>query len=75
MLADAYFVHLLPLSPFLIGVLLEIALLMHVGPMLTKIFAGVELPAGDLRLLGDVLRRFEQERFETPLLPGFGAVG
>ena len=59
---------MLPLSPFLLGVLLEIALLMHFGPVLTQIFTGVELPAGDLRLLADVLERFEREQFQTPLL-------
>ena len=63
-----YFVQMLPFSPFLLGVLLEIALLMHLGPVLTQIFTGVELPAGDLRLLADVLERFEREQFQSPLL-------
>ena len=63
-----YFVQMLPLSPFLLGVLLEIALLMQLGPVLTQIFTGVELPAGDLRLLADVLERFEREQFQSPLL-------
>jgi MutS domain V len=65
-----YFLQLLPLTPFLLGVLLEIALLMHLGPKLTQIFSGVELPAGDLRLLAEVLERFERERFQTSLLAG-----
>lgn len=64
----AYFAQVLPLTPFLLGVLLEIALLMYLGPVLTKIFTGVELPAGDLRLLADVLKRFEREQFHSPLL-------
>ena len=63
-----YFLQLLPFSPFLLGLLLEIALLMQLGPLLTKIFAGVELPASDLRLLADVLERFEREQFEGALL-------
>ena len=64
----AFLLQRLPLSPFLVGVLLEIALLMQLGPKLTQIFAGAELPASDLRLLADVLERFERSSFETPLL-------
>ena len=63
-----YFGQLWPFSPFLLGVLLEIALLMHLGRVLGQIFAGVELPASDLRLLADVLERFEREQFRSPLL-------
>jgi hypothetical protein len=63
-----YFGQLWPISPFLLGVLLEIALLMHLGRVLGQIFAGVELPASDLRLLADVLERFEREQFRSPLL-------
>jgi DNA mismatch repair ATPase MutS len=36
--------------------------------VLGEIFAGVELPASDLRLLADVLERFEREQFRSPLL-------
>lgn len=64
----AYFLQLVPLTLFLIGLLLEIALVMRIGPLLTQVFTGVELPAGDLRLLADVLNRFEREQFESPLL-------
>jgi MutS-like protein len=64
----AFLFQKLPLSPFLVGVLLEIALLMQLGPKLTQIFAGAELPASDLRLLADALVRFERERFDTQLL-------
>jgi hypothetical protein len=64
----AYFLQLAPFSPFLLALLLEIMLLMHLGPVLTNIFTGVELPAADLRLLADVLRRFEREQFRSPLL-------
>ncbi len=64
----AFLFQKLPLSPFLVGVLLEIALLMQLGPKLTQIFAGAELPASDLRLLADALARFERERFDTQLL-------
>jgi hypothetical protein len=64
----AYFLQLAPLSPVLVGVLLEILLLMKLGPLLTQIFTGVELPASDLRLLADVLARFEREQFRTPVL-------
>jgi hypothetical protein len=64
----AFLFQMAPLSPFLVGVLLEIALLMQLGPKLTQIFAGAELPASDLRLLADVLERFERENFDTPLL-------
>jgi hypothetical protein len=63
-----YFGQLWPFSPFLLGVLLEIGLLMHLGRVLGQIFAGVELPASDLRLLADVLERFEREQFRSPLL-------
>jgi hypothetical protein len=63
-----YFGQLWPFSPFLLGVLLEIAFLMHLGRVLGEIFAGVELPASDLRLLADVLERFEREQFRSPLL-------
>jgi hypothetical protein len=64
----AFLLQKLPLSPFLVGVLLEIALLMQLGPKLTQIFAGAELPASDLRLLAEVLERFEREQFDAPLL-------
>ena len=68
LLLIGYFLQLVPLSPFLLTLLLEIALLMHLGPVLTNIFAGVELPASDLRLLAEVLQRFEREKFDAPLL-------
>ncbi|HYI92980.1 MAG TPA: hypothetical protein VEX68_05515 [Bryobacteraceae bacterium] len=64
----AYFLQLLPLTPFLLGLLLEIALLMRIGPLLTQVFTGVELPASDLRLLADLLERFEREQFKAPML-------
>ncbi len=63
-----YFLQLLPLTPFLLGLLLEIALLMRIGPLLTQVFTGVELPASDLRLLADLLERFEREQFQAPML-------
>jgi hypothetical protein len=63
-----YFLQLLPLAPFLLGLLLEIALLMRIGPLLTQVFTGVELPASDLRLLADLLERFEREQFKSPML-------
>ena len=63
-----YFIQLWPLFPFLLLLLIELALLLSLRPMLSRIFASVELPTRDLRLLASVLERFERERFQTPLL-------
>ncbi|HYP06764.1 MAG TPA: hypothetical protein VER03_11085 [Bryobacteraceae bacterium] len=68
LLLGGYFVQLIPFSPYLLCLLLEIALLMKLGPVLGQIFTGVELPASDLRLLADVLDRFEREQFRSPML-------
>jgi MutS domain V len=68
----AFFAGAGPL-PFEAGVLLQAAFAWRLRPRVRAALRGLELPARDLALLGELLARLERERFAAPRLVGLRA--
>jgi MutS domain V len=64
----AFFFHLLPLFPFLLVLVCNLALMFALRERVERIMAGVETPAQDLRILSLVLERLERESFDSARL-------
>jgi hypothetical protein len=63
-----FFVHVLPLSVFLVVVLLEIAYSLAIRDAVGRVVAAVMTPARELGLMRLLLERLERETFTSPRL-------
>ena len=65
---SGYMLQFWPLTPVLLFLLAELLFFTSVRPRVNAILAGVEMPGRDLRVLAELLARFEREPLQSPRL-------
>jgi hypothetical protein len=65
---SGYMLQLWPLTPVLLLILADLLFATVLRPRVHAVLAAVEMPARDLRVLAEVLERFEREPLDSPPL-------